>query len=52
MSWKGWECNSPRLKFVFAVVACTCTTHNKHYGSHSVTVNTDFPESQSWGSYF
>jgi hypothetical protein len=43
MSQRGWECNTPRLKFVFSVVACTCTTQNEQYESHHATINTDFP---------
>lgn len=29
--------------FVFSLIACTWTTHTKHYGSHHVAINTNFP---------
>jgi len=42
MSWWIQECNILQLMFVYSVITCKYTIQTRHYGSHHVTMNTNF----------
>jgi len=52
MSWRVQECNILQLIFVYSVITCKYTTQTRHYGSHDITMNTNFSGIQKLRNIF